>query len=300
MIDQKTAVALVPAPAYPFAPRWFSTSEGRMHYLDEGAGPPIVFVHGMPTWSFLWRDLVADLSRTHRCIAVDHLGFGRSDKPADADYHPRTLSQHLSDLITSLGLSDVTLVVHDFGGPIGLGHAIRNPDRVRRLVVFNTWMWSLADHPKATAVDRAVRGVMGHVLYRWFNGSTRWLVPRVLAPGHRLPREVHDAYIHATRRSTERVGQLQLARSLVGASDWYDELWEHRDRLADKPTQIVWGMQDPTFSPDDLQRLAGLWPAAEIARLDDAGHFPQEEAPEQCRRVLRRFLGEGSNLARSA
>jgi haloalkane dehalogenase len=262
-----------------------------MAFVDEGHGPPIVFVHGMPTWSHLWRAFVGPLSTSHRCIAVDHLGFGRSDKPADADYHPRVLSEQLSALVDHLGLRDITLVVHDFGGPIGLGHAVRHPETIDRITIFNTWMWSLVDHEGARSVDRAVRGAFGHIMYRWLNGSARWLIPRVLAKGNRLDPAAHRAYIDATRSSSERVGQLTLARSLIGASEWYDELWRDRDRLADKPMQLLWGTQDPTFGPDELQRWTEAFPQAEVNRFEDAGHFVQEEAPERALTELQRFVG---------
>lgn len=280
-------------PAFPFPPVPFEVPGGRMAYVDEGSGPVVLFVHGLPTWSYLWRGFVRDLSRDHRCIAVDHLGFGRSDKPVDADYHPRRLSENLSALVHHLGLRDVTLVVHDFGGPIGLGHAIRHPDTVAGLVLFNTWMWSLAEHPGARAVDRAVRGAFGHVMYRWLNGSARWIIPRVLAKGNRLEPEVHRAYIRATRTGDERVAQLTLARSLLGASDYYDGLWSSRSVLRDKPTRLVWGMRDPTFSPDELRRLCEGLPGADVVKIGDVGHFPQEEAPSASLAAVRGFLGAG-------
>ena len=279
-------------PDYPFAARSFDTPQGRMHYIDEGQGDAIVFVHGMPTWSFLWRRFVRELSISHRCIAIDHLGFGRSDKPADADYHPRRHSERLSALLAHLDLRDITLVVHDFGGPIGLGHAIRHPQTVSRLVLFNTWMWSLAEHEGAVAVDRAVSGAFGHVMYRWLNGSARWLIPRVLARGNKLDPAAHRAYVQATRHSSERVGQLALARSLLGATDWYAELWAARDRIARKPAQLIWGTQDPTFGEAELERWTRMLHHAQVQRLEKAGHFPQEEAHAESIAAIQRFLWE--------
>jgi len=282
---------LTPSPSlYPFESHWFDTSEGRLHYIDEGSGPPIVFVHGMPTWSFLWRDFVRELRDTHRCIAIDHLGFGLSDKPAKADYHPRAHSERLTTLLDALGLADVTLVVHDFGGPIGLGHALSRPSTIRRLVLMNTWMWPLSEHEQALAVDRVVRGALGHALYRWWNASARWLVPRVLGPGHRLNSDVHRHYIDVTRRSSERVAQLTLARSLVGASDWYASLWEQRATLATVPAHIIWGMKDPTFGPEELQRWCALFPDTGAIRLEEVGHFPQEEATKEVLGTFRELV----------
>lgn len=281
----------LPALSFPNSPKYFETGQGRMAYVDQGEGPAIVFVHGMPTWSYLWRAFVGPLSGGHRCVAVDHLGFGRSDKPANADYHPRVLSEQLSALIDHLRLRDITLVVHDFGGPIGLGHAVRHPDNIARLAVFNTWMWPLTDHEGARSVDRAVKGAFGHVMYRWLNGSARWLVPRVLGKGNRLDPGAHRAYIDATRSSDERVGQLALARNLIGASDWYAQLWQARARLAEKPIELLWGDQDPTFGPEELQRWLDAFPHAKLVRFENAGHFVQEEAPARALAELSAFVG---------
>jgi haloalkane dehalogenase len=262
-----------------------------MHYVDEGHGDPIVFVHGMPTWSFLWRAFIADLRLDHRAIAVDHLGFGRSEKPEDADYHPRRLSEDLSGLLEALAVTDATLVVHDFGGPIGLGHVLRHPERVRRIVIFNTWMWSTRDDPGARKVDRIVRGFMGHVMYRWLNASTRWLIPTVLGDGNRLDASTLRAYVEAAPTSPSRTGQLALARNLVGASDWYDSLWERRAALEGKPAQLIWGMQDPTFGSAALARWRALLPHASVLELPKVGHFPQEEATAEALAGLRSFVG---------
>src|SRR5262245_1933815 len=129
--------------AYPFTPRFL----GKLHYIDEGAGPPILFVHGTPTWSFEFRHLIAGLRATHRCVAVDHLGFGLSERPPDAAYTPEAHAERLRAFVDALGLERFTLVVHDFGGPIGLPLALDGSGRVERLVVLNSWMWSFADDP---------------------------------------------------------------------------------------------------------------------------------------------------------
>ena len=286
-----TETSFVDREMYPFESRFFETSEGRLHYIDEGEGPAVVFVHGTPVWSFLWRAFVAELRQTHRCIAIDHLGYGLSDKPADADYHPRAHSERLSALLEHLGIDDCTLVVHDFGGPIGLGHAIRHPERVARLVVFNTWMWSLADHPKVPQVDRFLNSWLGRFLYLRLNVSARWLVPSVLGKGHKLPWEVHRHYVQAVPDAASRIGHLRIGQHLLGGSDWYDELWQQRGRLADKAALVVWGQQDPTFGADELARWREVLPQAEVLELAESGHFPQEEATEITVGAVKAFVG---------
>ena len=132
---------------YPFTSHWFESADGQMHYVDEGAGAPILLVHGTPTWSFLYRCLVARLARHNRVIAVDLLGFGLSAKPANAPYEPQDHTRRLLALVDALQLTGITLVVHDFGGPIGLAAALAHPERIERLVLFNTWLWSVEHDP---------------------------------------------------------------------------------------------------------------------------------------------------------
>ena len=126
---------------YPFAPHYFVTPVGRLHYIDEGAGRPIVFVHGNPVWSFMYRNQIKALSADHRCIAPDHIGFGLSDKPREWTYLPSQHAANLEALLEPMDLHDLTLVVGDWGGPIGIAYALRHSERVRAVVASNTWMW---------------------------------------------------------------------------------------------------------------------------------------------------------------
>ena len=181
---------------YPFRSHWLEVVGGRMHYVDEGTGPVVVMVHGTPTWSFLYRELIRELSKSYRVIAPDQIGFGLSDKPAGWSYRPEDHARNVSTLIERLELSDIALVVHDFGGPIGLSYALEHPDNVRALVLFNTWMWSL----EGTAAEKASRfmgGPIGRFLYRRMNLSPRVLVRAAFGDKRKLTREVHRHYIEA-------------------------------------------------------------------------------------------------------
>lgn len=135
--------AWVDVSLFPFASRWMEVGDGRMHYLDEGAGRPVVFVHGAPAWSFLWRGAIRALRDRHRCIVPDLLGYGLSEQPHGFSYHPREQARCLAALLAHLDVRDATLVVHDWGGPIGLAWALEQPGRVRDVVLFNTWLWSV-------------------------------------------------------------------------------------------------------------------------------------------------------------
>jgi len=262
---------------YPFEPRWLDTPEGRLHYVDEGEGSPVVLVHGTPTWSFLWRHLIRGLSRSHRVIAPDHLGFGLSEKPESAPYRPEDHARRLAALLDHLSLERITLVVHDFGGPIGLSYALDRPERVERLVLFNTWMWSLAGHPAAEKASRFVAGPLGRFLYRRLNLSPRVLIPAVMGDRRKLTREAHRHYVAAFPTARERTAPWVLGRELIGSTAWYESLWRRREALRAFPALLLWGMKDPTFGADSLERWREALPAAEVHRFPEAGHFVQEE-----------------------
>jgi pimeloyl-ACP methyl ester carboxylesterase len=282
--------AFVDREAYPFESHWLEVDGGRMHYLDEGEGPVVLLVHGTPVWSFLWRDLIKDLSLDHRVIAMDHLGFGLSDKPADWAYTPEAHADNVVALVEGLDLHELTLVVHDFGGPIGLGAGRAVQERVDRVVILNTWMWSLDDAPQAQRISKLVAGPVGRYLYLQRNYSTRKLIPYVYGDKSRLDPATHEQYTHVFAEPGTRVGHWRLGVELAGASDWYAGLWDDRAWLAERPVLLGWGMKDPTFGEEDLARWTEALPAAELVTFEDAGHFVQEEAPDDLGRAVRGFL----------
>ena len=265
--------------AYPFTSHVFETAHGRMHYVDEGEGPPVVLVHGTPTWSFLWRGLIRRLSQTHRVVAPDHLGFGLSDKPPGAPYRPEDHAARLAALIDGLGLRDVALVVHDFGGPIGLSYAVEAPENVRALVLYNTWLWSRAEDPATARASRLLGGRLGRLLYTRLNLSPRVLLPALYGDRSALTPEVHRHYLRPFPDAASRHAPAVLARELIASGDWYDELWDRRRALADKPALLVWGGRDRAFGDPDLQRFQEALPTSETVAYPEAGHFVQEEEP---------------------
>lgn len=275
---------------YPFESKYLDLDAGRLHYVDEGSGPVVLMVHGTPTWSFLYRDLIRDLSRDHRVIAPDHFGFGLSDHPANFGYRPADHAGVLEAFIRKLDLHDVVLVVHDFGGPIGLAWAERHPDNVRALVLFNTWMWSLAGSD-TERVARIMGSGFGRFLYTRFNISPRMIVPASFADRRRLTKQVHRHYIDALDTPQKRIPAWILARELLGSGVWYDSLWQARDALTQHPALFVWGMKDPAFG-SALPRWKEAFPGAGVVELDDVGHFVQEEAPQQATSAIRAFLAD--------
>jgi haloalkane dehalogenase len=265
--------------AYPFPIGRFRCDDGELSYVDVGRGEPVLFVHGTPSWSFEWRKVIAALAPQRRCIALDHLGFGLSDKPAQAPLWPADHARRLGQFVRALDLRELTLVVHDFGGPIGLGAALEMPERVRRVVVLNSWLWPLGDDPALRRVDRIVQSALGALLYRGLNVSPRVLLPAAFARRQVLTRAVHRQYLAPFARRDAREGPYQLARALVGADAFYAALWAQRARLEGRVTDIVWGLRDPALAPRQLARFREAFPRAVVHELPDVGHFVAEEAP---------------------
>jgi len=291
-LDRRTAPAWLDAQAYPFDHHWAELPGGHaMHYVDEGAGEPILFVHGTPTWSFEWRHLVRGLSATHRCIAPDHLGFGLSDRPRDFAYTPEAHGAALASFVEEIGLRDYTLAVHDYGGPIALPLCFGETG-VRRLVVMNSWMWSFAGDADMERKGKIAGGRLGRLLYRHLNFSLRVLTPHAYGDRRKLTPEIHAQYLAPFPDAWSRGAVLwPLAAAILGSGRYYESLWNRRTELCDLPALIVWGMQDPAFPPHHLERWAAALPDARVLELP-AGHWPHEERPDEVLAAVREFLDE--------
>ena len=282
---------------YPFGGRWLKLSGGAsLHYLDEG--PPgggagtLVFAHGTPTWSIDWRHLVGAFRGTHRCLAPDHLGFGLSERPWGVQYTPEAHAERFREWMEALDLRDVTLVVHDFGGPIALPMAFE-PNRVARLVVMNSWMWSFVGDKHIERGYRVMGGGIGRWLYRSLNASLRIITPSAYADRKKLTPRLHAQLLAPFTGIDSRERVLwTLAHALLGSSEFYADLWERRGALAEMPALIVWGTKDPAFLHSYLARWREALPRARVVELP-VGHWPQEEAPAEVERALRDFLIAG-------
>ena len=277
--------------AYPFASHEMPLTAGRMHYVDEGTGDPILFVHGTPTWSFEYRHLIKALSPRYRCIAPDHLGFGLSERPANFPYTPEAHAAVLTEFVDRLDLDRITLVVHDYGGPIGLPLALARPSRIARLVLLNTWMWSFEDDADMVKKGKLAGGALGRWMYKHLNASLRLITPSAYGDRRKLTPEIHRQYLEVFRDKDARVLVLHaLARAINGSSAYYDRLCQQASRLKDFPSLIVWGMKDSAFKPAQLDRWRALLPAAEVVQLSGAGHWPHEEEPDAVAAAVTSFL----------
>ncbi|HEY0931548.1 MAG TPA: alpha/beta fold hydrolase, partial [Gemmatimonas sp.] len=219
---------------WPWPARRHQGADGALHYIDVGSGPAVCFVHGTPTCSYEWRHQIRALESSHRCIAVDHLGFGLSDRPTGAVYTPEAHAKRFRDFMEAHAPSEpFTLVVHDFGGPIALDWALDNPHRLSRLVVVNSWMWSFEDDARMWKQARMADSWLVRMLYRYANASLRLLLPAGYGNKARLDAEAHAYYqsLFPDADSRERV-LFALAQSLTRSSAFFTTLWERRAALA--------------------------------------------------------------------
>lgn len=278
---------------WPFAPHWFDTPDGQMHYIDEGPrdGVPVVMVHGNPTWGYVYRRFIkAVVARGHRAIVMDHLGFGRSEKPDDVSRY--TIPKHADRceaLLESLDLKGAILVVQDWGGPIGLTWAARHPDRVAGLFILNTFFQRpLAKVPLPPILKAFRTPGVGELLVKGAHAFVRgFLFKGGLSDPARLTATDRAAYLAPHPTWSSRTGILAFPRQIPAGpdgpiSDFADrEGGKLREAFADKPVKIVWPMKDIAFKPETLE---GMWlrdfPHADVTRVAEAGHYIQEDAPE--------------------
>ncbi len=269
---------------YPYESRYLKLGTLGYHYLDEGKGDVLLMLHGNPTWSFHFRNLILGLRHRYRCVVPDHIGCGFSDKPLDYNY---TLSQHIDNLealADSLKLKNITLVMHDWGGAIGMGFAVRRPDAVRRLVVFNTAAF-LSDRIPFS-IDLCRHPKFGPFAVLKLNAFVRGALIR--APKHkdRMTRDVKAGYLSPYPTPESRIGILRFVQDIPMTPDIpsYPVVKDMQDNLAwfrDRPTLIVWGKKDFCFTGHFLKRWKEYLPDAEVHEVADAGHFVVEDAYER-------------------
>ncbi|MBI3886838.1 MAG: alpha/beta fold hydrolase [Opitutae bacterium] len=280
---------------YPFEPRRFDTGHGVMSYLDEGQGgqgdEAVVMVHGNPTWSFYYRNLVLALRGQMRCIVPDHIGCGLSDKPQDFDYTLPNHIRNLTALLESLQLKRIHLIVHDWGGPIGLGTVLPQSEKLGRVVILNTAAFADTVVPWRIRLCRAP--LVGELLVRGFNGfagPATWM-----AATEPMSREVKDGFLFpydswANRIATHRFVQ-DIPSGRGTASDLaLAEIESALPALREKPVLIAWGGQDFCFNRHYYERWRQLLPAAAASYLAGAGHYLLEDRAAECTELVRCHL----------
>jgi haloalkane dehalogenase len=286
------------SPLYPFTGHFLDRPGGRLHYLDEGAGDPIVMLHGNPTWSFYYRNLVLALRDSYRCIVPDHIGCGLSDKPP-ATIYDYSLSSRIDDLealLDHLNLSEnLTLVLHDWGGMIGMAFAARHPGGIKRIIASNTAAFPL---PNAKRLPRSLRIGRDTQVGEWLvlqknafcRAAARWCATRrPLAP------DIREMYLRPYDTPANRVAVLKFVQTipLKPADPGYDIVAATAASLpkfARTPAMLLWGMKDFVFDRHFLAEWQHYFPQAETHTWPDCGHYLLEDAPEDIIMRMREFL----------
>lgn len=298
------------AAEYPFASHWFGRdyaatgsaasprAQGRvwMHYLDEGPkdAPVVVMLHGNPTWSFYWRSLVVALRDKYRCIVPDHLGMGLSDRPQEWPYTLANRVAHVRALLANLGIKKFSLVVHDWGGAIGMGVATANPDHVEKIVVTNTAAFLSQDIPLSIASVRIP--VFGRVAVLRFNAFAGAATVRAVEKP--LSKHAKAGLLAPYSNAHDRISTLKFVEDIPmkpthPSWDTLKNIEDNLKSLTDKPMQLIWGDKDFCFTPKFRARWQGLFPNARVQAYDDVGHYVMEDAPERANPLIRAFLDEG-------
>jgi haloalkane dehalogenase len=274
---------------FPFESRWFESSVGPVHYVDEGSGAPILFLHGNPTWSFVYRNIIVALRPTFRCIAPDYPGFGLSSRPDRYGYTPQEQSQIVTELVDHLGLDHMIVMGQDWGGPIGCAVASRDPDRVRGMVMANTSMLMSDRLP-----NRIFSKVMSSRLMQRRILEQNFFVENLIpsATSRRLSEEEIDHYRKVQPSPEARLGVAEFPRQLLLARDWMESLKARVEQtLGGKKALFVWGAKDIAFPPRVyLPRWQSTFPDNVTVVFPEAKHFLQEDAPgEVAQAILDRF-----------
>jgi pimeloyl-ACP methyl ester carboxylesterase len=278
---------------YPFRSHYQTIEGVRLHFLDEGSGEPLLMVHGNPTWSFYWRNLVQAWRGRYRVVVPDHIGCGLSDKPQD---YPYTLKQHIQNLtalIEHLDLRGVTLLAHDWGGAIGLGAILRMPHRFARIVLFNTGAFPPPFIPKRIAICRTP--LLGTIAVRGLNLFARAALSMAVEKPDRMTPAVKAGLLAPYDTWEHRVAVHRFVQDIpfTRRHPTWQTLADIEAGLASlsaRPIQLIWGMRDWCFTPACLERFVQHFPRAEVHRLQDAGHYVVEDAHERIIPLVDDFL----------
>ena len=284
---------------WPFKPNFFSGNGFKMHYVDEGKGTPIICLHGEPTWGYIYRKFIPPLSRDNRVIVPDHMGFGKSETPQDREYTLKTHVDNLAGLIEKLELTEITFVMQDWGGPIGVAYALRNSEQVSRFIFLNTvtgyggirqtvispWFQFVGELYNAGTIEE----VLGNI-----GTSLVSIMQRLgLKTNEALDPNWVRAYASAFPDKSSAIGAIEfpldaLLRRIV---PYVKEGFPLLDEIKSKPAMLAVGMEDNAIDPQyQIDDFKSLYPNAPVVEIPGAGHFCQEDAPHVLIPLIQQFL----------
>ena len=278
---------------YPFKSNFLDIDGFKYHYLDEGSGEAIVMLHGNPTWSFYYRNLILGLRENYRIIVPDHIGCGMSDKPQDYSYHLENHINNLTVFLHTLNVPNLSLIVHDWGGPIGLGYAVQNPEKISKMVVLNTTAFVTKRFPLRILACKLP--IVGDFLIRKCNLFALGAIYMACKNRKKMTREVKLGYLKPYDNYANRIANLRFVEDIplnrkhpswqMGMS-----ISNQLDKLSDKPMLICWGDRDFCFTHFFLKEWKRQFPKAGVHRFADAGHYVLEDAFDEIQPLVKKFL----------
>ncbi len=293
--------------AYPFAPHFTAAPGFQMHYVDEGprSGEVVLCLHGEPTWGFLFRHLIQALSHTHRVVVPDHMGFGKSETPSGRSYWLQDHIDNLERFVLALDLADITLIMHDFGGPVGMGLAARRPDRIRRVISTN----GPTPFGQADLIERVTANAAVSPWFRWIakaeaDGSLDCVLGQIgfnvlstlKLNGFENNGIINDNWLEAYSAPfatpADCLGAIGWAKGFATGAHRFETPDPAADRaIRDKPALAIWGEADRTLQAEYfLPLFSALFPAAPVNRLAGVGHYCTEDAPEAVATLISQFI----------
>jgi haloalkane dehalogenase len=278
---------------YPFEDHYAEAGGCKVHYVDEGDGPPLLMLHGNPTWSFTWREVITGLRDRYRCIAPDLPGFGLSpmeEAPAGYGFTPPEHAEVIEAFVAGLDLREVTLLAQDWGGPIGFRAASQDPERYAAFAIGNTWAWPMTDNRGAKIFSKVLGGPLGRYLILKRNFFVEKIVPGGIKRG-KPSQQVMDHYRGPFPTPESRVPIQVLPGQIIGATPWLAEVERGLRFVDDRPALILWPTRDQAFGDRERQRFEQAFDDHRTVLLDGAGHYVGEDAGEEIATALREWSG---------
>jgi haloalkane dehalogenase len=275
---------------YPFTSHWLERNGVHMHYIDEGQGMPVLLLHGNPTWSYLYRNIIKGLRTEARLIAPDYPGFGFSDHPSGYGYTPAEHAEWVNALIDRLGLTKIVLVLQDWGGPIGFSIATKRPQNFSGFVILPTWCWP---PPMDAKIFSLIMGgaFPGKYLAIRKNFFVTKIIPGLIFHKERITPTLLKAYTDPFPTEASRIGIWIFPGEIRRSSAWLAESESKLHLLKDKPVVMVWAKKDPAFAKRKyINRWLSHFPHAELEQLEDASHYVQEDRPDRIVAAIKKML----------
>ncbi|MBI4041755.1 MAG: alpha/beta fold hydrolase [Deltaproteobacteria bacterium] len=282
---------------YPFKSNYLTIHGHKLHYVDEGQGDVLVMLHGNPTWSFYYRNLIRHFSKKYRVIAPDHMGCGLSDKPQFYKYTLKTHVDNLETLLTHLNISKLSLVMHDWGGPIGMAYAHRHPETIRHFIVFNSAAFLDTDYHLSIPFRIEICRIpfFGGLAVRWFNAFVRGALWMATKHKEHLTQDVQYGYLAPYNSYAHRVAILKFIRDIpwhekIPSYAIFQHMTKHHKIFENHPMLIIWGEKDFCFTHRYLMAWEDYFPNAWVKIVADAGHYVVEDAYDKIIPWMEDFL----------